>query len=156
MFCKGRRGKNHQARLPEGLVGLEGLSSIILSCMEPWNNVYIPQGPTSPPGTFQWNVSIVLAFRLTSGLWEHFSLCVLTWRPKLYASLGSAESGRKISPIFNCVCQLDTTKELFQKVYKQIVFNKMLNSLKQCDEIQFETKNCTLKVIFDSKTQAKV
>jgi hypothetical protein len=47
-------------------------------------------------------------------------------------------------------------KELFQKIYRQIVFSKMLNSLKQCDEIQFETKNCTLKVILDSKTQAKV
>ncbi len=66
MFCKGGPGKNHQARLPGGLVGLEGLS-FILSRTEPWNTVYILQGPTSPPGTFPWNVSIVLVFRLTSG-----------------------------------------------------------------------------------------
>jgi hypothetical protein len=64
--CKGGPGKNHQARLPGGLVGLEGLS-FILSCTEPWNTVYTLQGPTSPPRAFPWNVSIVLVFRLTSG-----------------------------------------------------------------------------------------
>jgi hypothetical protein len=83
------------------LVGLEGLS-FILNCTEPWNTVYIHRGPTSPPGTFQWNASIVLVFRLTSGLWEHSSLHVLPWRPKLYASFGSAESGRKLVQFFDC------------------------------------------------------
>ena len=39
MFCKGGPGKNHQARLPGALVGLEGLS-FILSCTEPWNTVF--------------------------------------------------------------------------------------------------------------------
>ncbi len=39
MFCKGGPGKNHQARLPGALVGLEGLS-FISSCTELWNTVY--------------------------------------------------------------------------------------------------------------------
>ncbi len=38
-FAKGGPGKNHQARLPGALVGLEGLS-FILSCTELWNTVY--------------------------------------------------------------------------------------------------------------------
>ncbi len=41
MFCECGRGKNHQARLPEGLVGLEGLSIFILGCWEPWNTVFM-------------------------------------------------------------------------------------------------------------------
>ncbi len=69
MFCKGGPGKNHQARLPGGLVGLEGLS-FILSRTEPWNTVYTHQGPTSPPRAFPRNASIVLVFRLTSGSWN--------------------------------------------------------------------------------------
>jgi hypothetical protein len=69
MFCKGGPGKNHQARLPGGLVGLEGLS-FISSCTEPWNTVYTHLGPTSPPRAFPWNVSIVLLFRLASGSWN--------------------------------------------------------------------------------------
>jgi hypothetical protein len=69
MFCKGGPGKNHQARLPGGLVGLEGLS-FILSRTEPWNTVYTHLGPTSPPRAFPRNVSIVLVFRLTSGSWN--------------------------------------------------------------------------------------
>ncbi len=35
------RAKNHLAITPEGLVGLDGLSIFILSCMEPWNTVFI-------------------------------------------------------------------------------------------------------------------
>ncbi len=78
MFCKGGPGKNHQARLPRGLVGHEGLS-FILSCTKPWNTVYTHQGPTSPSGTFPWNVSIVLVFRLTSGP-RNTSPCVASIR----------------------------------------------------------------------------
>jgi hypothetical protein len=41
IYCKCGQGKNHQARLPEGLVGLERLSIFIMSCWEPWNTVFI-------------------------------------------------------------------------------------------------------------------
>jgi hypothetical protein len=93
MFCKGGPGKNHQARLPGGLVGLEGLS-LILSCMEPWNTVYTHQGPTSPP----WDVPME---RFNSSrvphnirLLEHLSLYGLHQRSESIARFGSAEFGR--------------------------------------------------------------
>jgi hypothetical protein len=92
MFCKGGPGKNHQARLPGGLVGLEGLS-FILSRTEPWNTVYTHLGPTSPPRAFPRNVSIVLPFRPTSGP-RNTSPYRASIRGRIYARFGSADSGR--------------------------------------------------------------
>jgi hypothetical protein len=69
MFCKGGPGKNHRARLPGGLVGLEGLS-FILSCTEPWNTVYTHLVQLLLLGCSHGTFSIVLLFRLTSGPWN--------------------------------------------------------------------------------------
>jgi hypothetical protein len=93
MFCKGGPGKNHQARLPGGLVGLEGLS-FILSRTEPWNTVYTPLGPTSPPRAFPRNVFNSSPVPPNIRLSEHFSLYGLHQRPNSKARFGSADLGR--------------------------------------------------------------
>ena len=94
MFCKGGPGKNHQARLPGALVGLEGLS-FILSCTEPWNTVYthvmsnfsswgVPMerfnSSTVPPNFRPRNISSYTAFI----------------RGRLHTRFGSAESWSNI------------------------------------------------------------
>jgi hypothetical protein len=85
--CKGGPGKNHHARLPGGLVGLEGLS-FILSCTEPWNTVYTLQGPTFPPRDVpleRFNSSRVPPNIRPS---EHLSLYGLHQRPNPNANFG--------------------------------------------------------------------
>jgi hypothetical protein len=107
MFYKGGPGKNHQARLPGALVGLEGLS-FILSRTEPWNTVYTHiwsnfsswgvlmerfNSSPVPPNIRPWNTSSYMA----------------SIRGRIYTGFGSADPGRIFYvQIFRCVASATT------------------------------------------------
>ncbi len=115
MFCKGGPGKNHQARLPGALLGLEGLS-FILSRTEPWNTVY-----THIRSNFSsWGVPME---RFNSSLVppnfrpRNTSSYTASIRGRIHTRFGSAESWSNIlCPNILCVALLQHRIKLKSRI----------------------------------------